>query len=218
MPQLLLLEPTRELASKSAEAGRMLGRSAYTARLAAVLGRGADWEYRGECVRLPRPDGVCSCGHQGLRLLFTLHHKTTGRTVKVGSVCITTYPGIAPELAGRLQADADRLLAEVRAAERQARQAAQAAEVQALLRQWSDAEYATDTAIDAWYFLNGWKRWLPGPIYKRPGARDRLRDQKPGELHPFVRLPALKSVAGQVKRLRRYVDECARELAAVQAA
>jgi hypothetical protein len=101
-------------ARKQREAYRTLQRSQYVARLAAVLGRGADWEYRGECQDLQMPSGKCSCGHHGLRYLFTIHHKTSGRRAIVGSSCVETFPGISPELAAQLGAEADRLEANAR--------------------------------------------------------------------------------------------------------
>lgn len=94
---------------RAAELDRLRNRSHYVQRLAAVLGRGMDWEYRGECLDLQWPSGRCTCGHTGLRYLFTIHHKTSGRTAIVGSTCVTTYPGISPELAERLTAEVERL-------------------------------------------------------------------------------------------------------------
>ena len=84
-------------------------RAHYVRRLSAVLGNGQDWEYRGECIDLGSCTGRCACGHEGLRFLFTIHHKTTGKSVVVGSTCIATYPGISPALADRLERECERM-------------------------------------------------------------------------------------------------------------
>ena len=84
-------------------------RASYVRRLASVLGNGQHWEYRGECIDLGHCSGRCACGHEGLRFLFTIHHKTAGKSVVVGSTCIATYPGISPALADRLEQECERL-------------------------------------------------------------------------------------------------------------
>lgn len=189
------------------------GRSQYAARLALVLGDGSEWEYRGECYDLQRCTGKCSCGHEGLRYLFRLHYPD-GRTVIVGSTCVTTYEAISPALVKRLLADLARLEAAAEERERLAQLAAQSSEIIALMRQWSRAEYATDQAIEAWHAAHPSARWLPPVVFRRPGAAERLADRR--EVHPFCRLPLLTTVRGQAQRLRKYLLAAAAELAAVQ--
>ena len=84
-------------------------RAYYAERLAAVLGDGSRWQYRGECIELPQATGRCSCGHHGLRVLFTLHNLDDGRTAIVGRVCVTQYAGITPATLAAVQATAERL-------------------------------------------------------------------------------------------------------------
>lgn len=196
-------------------AAAMLDQSHYAARLALVLGNGADWDYRGECFDLRWPTGNCACGHRGLRFLFTLHHKRESRTAIVGSSCIETYADISPALVKRLQADAERLAALAADREERARIAAQSSEVQALMRQWSAAEYRTDSAIVDWHFCNPRAAWLPPVVFRRPGAAERLAQRDGRPFHPFCRLPVLTTTSGQAKRLRKYLATCAAELAAV---
>lgn len=208
-----------ETTPEAVSAGRKAGGARHAANLAAVLGNGAEWEYRGECCDLGYPTGKCACGQIGLRFEFTIHHPD-GRRAIVGSSCILSYDGVTPELAERLAADVERLQAEGRERERKAREAARAAEVVDLMRQWSEAEYLTDTAAAAWRNNNPRPAWEPHAIYKR-GAYKRRLDERPerdaaGELHPYCRLPALKTTAGQIKRLREYLTVCARELETVR--
>jgi hypothetical protein len=102
LPECKPYTPSRKLS-------RLMDRNRYAERLARVLGDGAQWEYRGECTDLQRPCGRCACGHEGLRYLFTLHHKLTERTVIVGSVCVETYHGISGQVVAALAAEVDRL-------------------------------------------------------------------------------------------------------------
>lgn len=200
--------------------GAKTGNAARHARqLADALGNGAEWEYRGECCERPQADGVCACGQTGIKYEFYIYHPTRGRKI-VGSSCILSYRGITPELAERLEADLSRLLAEGRERERKAREAARADEVQDLMRQWSAAQYATDAACQSWQDRNGPRAWKPYGIYTRGDYMRRLaeRDERAarGELHPFCRLPQLKTSAGQAKRLRQYLAKCEQELKAAQ--
>ena len=187
----------------------------YARRLSAVLGNGAEWEYRGECMELQHATGKCACGHCGLKYLFTIRHPD-GRACEVGSSCIVSYPGVSPALADRLEADIARLEAERRERERKAREAAKREDVQRLLREWSEAEYAIDQAVADWHDRNGWRSWLPRPIYNRPFARQRLEDRDAGKVHCYCVLPALKTANGQAKRLQGRLAECARKLAEVK--
>ncbi len=196
---------------------RAVSASHYTRNLARVLGNGAEWEYSGDCTDLGAPTGKCACGHMGLRYLFTLNHPD-GRKAVVGSVCVGNYPGISPALADRLAAEVERLQAAAREAQRQAIEASQSSVVQALMRQWSAAEYQTDQAVADWHNRNQWARWYPHAIYRRPYASERLADRADDRLHPFCCLPVLKTSAGQAKRLRHYLTECARELEQARAA
>lgn len=112
-----------EFAPRMTKLERTRRNAHYARRLAAVLGNGDEWEYRGECMVLDRPTGRCACGHEGLRYLFRLHHKS-GRTCIVGSTCVGTYRGISPALVSRLTAEVARLEAADRLRAARAREAA----------------------------------------------------------------------------------------------
>jgi hypothetical protein len=196
-------------------AARAVNRSEYARRLVAMLGNGADWGYRAICVDLQRCTGKCSCGHTGLRYLFTLHNVHDGQTAIVGSTCVNNYASISPALSQRLAADAARLQAAAADRDARAAEAAASAEVQKLMAAWSEAEYRTDAAIVAWLEAHPSARWLPDAIYRRPCAAERLAERQPDRLHPYCRVPALITAAGQAARLRQYLAECAAELTAV---
>jgi hypothetical protein len=183
-----------------AAANAAASRGAYAARLAAALGDGRLWEYRDECHDLGAPTGRCACGHTGLRFLFTLHHTETNQTVAVGSSCIVSYPGITPEAAARLQADAARMDAAIAEAKRNAREKARDEAITGLLERWSAAEWQADERAAAWI-----GQYAPAEAYTRGPYRAsyRLRDRTPDQPHPRVRLPVLKSRAGIVRRLER---------------
>src|SRR5665647_2130021 len=104
-----MMQTTFEWHTDDERAARAAGTAAYHRTLAAVLGNGADWEYRGECLDNGRSVGKCSCGHPGIRYEFLLRHKNGSRTAIVGSTCIAHFHGISEELADRIQADAERL-------------------------------------------------------------------------------------------------------------
>lgn len=211
---LFAIEPAAErTTAATAEAS-----SQYAARLALVLGNGANWDYRGECLELAWPTGVCSCGHRGLRFLFTLHHKHEERRAIVGSSCVETYADISPALVKRLKEDAARLEAAAADREHRAAIAAQSSEVLALVRQWSATEYAIDTAVADWHYCNPRARWQPPAVFRRTGAAERLADRREGRAHPFCTVPALVTTSGQAKRLRKYLAAARAELAAVQTA
>lgn len=195
---------------------RTMRRSSYASTLAAVLGNGAEWEYRGECFELPFPTGKCACGQVGLRFEFRIHH-ADGRSVIVGSSCIETYPEINPDMAARIRADVDRLLSQKAERERAAREAGRSRQIQQLMAEWSEAEYATDLAAHAWRQSHPWVSFVPQAIYARGCVDARLNDRKEGKPHRFCKLPALKTSAGQLRRLREYLATCAAELAAVRA-
>lgn len=88
---------------------RVSQKSDYRLRLEAALGNPAEWEYRGECWRLPFCGGRCACGHVGLRFQFRIHHPD-GRTAIVGSTCINQFPNVGG--LDRLNRDAKNLAQE----------------------------------------------------------------------------------------------------------
>lgn len=174
----------------------------YAERLAAALGDGSRWEYRGDCCELPRPDGRCSCGHHGLKYLFTLHNIDDGRQATVGSVCVFTYAGITPETVEALRADAERLEAAAAERTKAAREAARQADVAAAVAEWSALEYAIDAAVESWRAAHP-GQWEPYQVYRRPGAGRRLDDRQP--ISPVVKVPELKTAAGILAAVRRKI-------------
>jgi len=173
----------------------------YAERLAAALGDGSRWEYRGDCCELPRAVGRCSCGHHGLRYLFTLHNIDDGRTAIVGRVCVTQYHGITPDTLQAIQAHADQLEAAAADRARAARDAARQADVAAAVAEWSAVEYAVDAAVQNWRDAHPWQRFEPYHVYRRPGAAARLADRQP--VHQCIRVPQLKTASGIIARVRR---------------
>jgi hypothetical protein len=186
----------------------------YVERLAAVLGDGSRWEYRGECAELPRATGRCACGHHGLRFLFTLHNIDDGRTAIVGRVCVTTYAGITPATLEAVRADADRLEAAEAERARVARDAAKQEAAAAAIAELSAIEYAIDAAVQAWRDSHPANRWEPYHVYRRPGAGLRLRDRQP--VHQCIRLPQLKTPSGIAARIRREIRKAENVLAEVR--
>lgn len=187
----------------------------YAERLAAVLGDGSRWEYRGECAELSTATGRCACGHHGLRLLFTLHNVDDGRTAIVGRVCVTQYSGITPATLEAVRADADRLEAAAAERARAAREAARQADVAAAVAELSAIEYAIDAAVQSWRASHHGQRWEPYYVYRRPSAAQRLADR--ATVHPFVRLPQLKTPTGIIARIRRQAKAAAAVLDEVRA-
>jgi len=175
----------------------------YAERLAAALGDGSRWEYRGDCCELPRAEGRCSCGHHGLRYLFTLHNIDDGRTAIVGSSCVFSYATITPATLDAIRADADRLEAAAADRARAAREAARQADVAAAVAEWSAVEYAVDAAVQNWRDSHYGQSWEPYYVYRRSGAAARLADRQP--VHQCVRVPQLKTAAGIIARVRKEI-------------
>lgn len=175
----------------------------YAERLAAVLGDGSRWEYRDECTELPQATGRCACGHHGLRLLFTIHNIDDGRTAIVGRVCVTQYHGITPDTLRAIQAHAERLEAAAAERSRQARELANQNAVAAVVAEWSAVEYAVDAAVQSWRAAHPCQRWEPYHVYRRPSAGLRLDNRQP--VHPFVKVPEMKTAAGIIGRIRRKI-------------
>jgi hypothetical protein len=190
----LEVETTRE-----EKAAAMLAyQSSHTQNLAAVLVNGANWTYDGVCNDRGRADGTCACGHAGIRYEFTLTHKTEPRSVVVGSTCVTTFHGVSAEVVARIQADLAKLIEAAKERERQAKAAAEALEVQKALAAWSEAEYQADQLAANW-MRNHPGQYKPYPVYKRSCAPERLAARSAGKLHPYIRVPALKTAKGQLR-------------------
>jgi len=103
-------------APEARQARRRAGAEQWSRQLFLAIGDGSEWDYRGECCDLQRPEGKCACGHQGLRYLFTIHRARDGKTAKIGSTCINHFSGISAALVDGITADRERL--EKAAAER----------------------------------------------------------------------------------------------------
>lgn len=138
--------------STEAKAEKLASTRDYVARLAAVIGNGADWEFRDEVAEDPGCQGSCACGHQGLRWLFTIRHRTDGRSTVVGSSCIKSYASINPELVAGIEDALERINAKLAAGKAKARQAERDAEVRGALQDWSDQLKQIDllTGNDRW--------------------------------------------------------------------
>lgn len=178
-------------------------RSGYAARLAAALGNGADWEFTGQVTCLQFPTGVCACGHNGLKYLFFIQHRTTGASLAVGSSCIETYQDINPEMVGAIQSKLAELRADHAETIRKAKESAGAAEVQALALAVSAKRLELFQAVAS--MDPG--RWLPPTVWRLChsvySARLIVADvEKRGE--PInITIPAMKTARGQIARLNK---------------
>lgn len=178
----------------------------HAARLAAVLGNGAEWTYDGNCAEAQDCSGTCACGQKGLRFLFRLDHPD-GRTAIVGSSCIETYPGISPAVVATLGATLDGIRERLAEARKRASAAAREAEVQRLVREWSDLEWKLDRLTVEWDSRAAC--WRARPYGYRHGAKQRIAEGT-DRLHPRVENPhlgwrKLASATGQRKRLEKIV-------------
>lgn len=184
---------------------RQLDNLAHRARLLQAMGgSGAGWEYHGECVdRGPKCDGVCACGHAGLRYEFTLHH-ISGRTLIVGSTCIETVPALAGETLERVQADAARLWSQVESARRRAEAARKRAALDARV---ADARTRCDAILCPLEAQIAAMRrvtsWLPPKEYYQSRRLYGLRQQ----YHAAGRM---KSARGQLARYASLLQDLAR--------
>ena len=196
-------------------ANQARNRAHYAERLAAALGDGSRWEYRGECCELARADGKCACGHHGLKYLFTLHNRDDGRKTDVGSVCVFSYSSITPDTLAALRADADRLEAAAAERVRAAKEHAKLSEIRDALAEWSGLEYAIDAAVEHWRDAHPGRTWAPYHVYRRYGAAARLADRQ--ETHPHVKAPELKLAAAILRRIRNRITYAAHVLDEIRA-
>lgn len=184
--------------------------TAYARRLAAVLGNGADWSFDGEMAEDPTCQGKCACGHEGLRFLFTLNHKATGRREIVGSSCMLTYPGISPEVVEGMERALDVIRERAAEARRKAAAAEREAEVSAMVAEWSDLEWKLDRLAAEWESRAGGRQVRPWEVFLRYGFADRIKGDT-SATHPNaanLRLPwrKLKSAHGKKVRLRVIIE------------
>lgn len=198
-----------DTAPEVAEIGRVNCRAAHLHRLHAILGNGADWEYRGIVSERQRADGQCACGH-AIRFEFTIHHKVTERTVIVGSDCVCTYPGVSDAAVAAVAADVERLEKAARERVAAAKRAAEDSRIQQLAADLSAAYWELDRILAA----------IPSNGYGRPsrriaydafrlwyGADKRMADYTPGMPHPWARLKPYKSRAAMRKNLESRLEK-----------
>lgn len=198
-------------------------RTAYARRLAAALGNGADWSFDGEMAEDPACQGRCACGHEGLRFLFTLTHKANpARREIVGSSCVLSYPGISPEVVEGMERALDAAKERAAEARRKCKAATDAAEVQALISEWSAIEWACDRGVAAWNARHSFRDFQPRAVYLRHSAERRLAGDTTGihprPANPQAKFRSLKSAAGQKAALRRRIEKAKAELAEIRAA
>ena len=99
------IQPAFEISAETNKRWKLEATEGHYKALLAKLGNGADWEYRGECTEDPRCGGRCSCGHIGLRYLFTIRHKETGRPAIVGSTCIGHFRSVNEKMVAGIEAE-----------------------------------------------------------------------------------------------------------------
>jgi len=110
-------------------------RGSHVQALLAALVNPSEWTYTGMCVDAGGSDAKCACGHP-IRWCFLIEHPTLGQT-QVGSTCIENIAGINPELGAALVAAREKLEADLKAAQAQARRTAAEAECAALWIEYS---------------------------------------------------------------------------------
>jgi hypothetical protein len=197
-----------DVSAETREAGRKAGNAEHYRRLQQVLGDGRDWEYRGECtdLGLRGPRGKCSCGHEGLRYLFTIHRiRGGGGKVIVGSTCIGHFHGANAEMVDAIQRDADRL--EREAADRlgAARRATQNAEATKLLDDLNQAMWALESKLATTSRRVKWHVWADG--YSHDRARLRLDACNPAtDRHPCLRVKQYKRVSALIRNLKQRIQ------------
>lgn len=188
---------------------RLEGQRDYAARLAAVLGNGADWEFRDEVAEDSGCQGRCACGHQGLRWLFTIRHRTEPRVAVVGSSCILTYSGVNAEMVAGIEAAMAKIEERLAEARKKAAAANREARVLAALTEWSDLLWQIDVVAAEWLRLHP-GQWKPSVIYRVGNCDGRLLNRMEGAMHPHIehylggRLGKMKSAAGKLGRIANY--------------
>lgn len=137
------------LAIESAQSGlsKNIGKMIHLGALAAALGDGRDWEYRGEVIDHGPPSGIvfnpaqCACGHQ-IRYGYIVHHKTDNRTAQLGSSCINHFETVAPGTFEALKAAVERTERKIADAKKKAREVQQDAEILELTARLERAQMA----------------------------------------------------------------------------
>lgn len=197
-------------------------RHGYAANLAAVLGDGADWEYRGDCNERQYADGKCACGHAGIRFEFMIHHKTENRSVIVGSSCINSYSAINPDMVNAIAADVERL--ERAAAERlkAAKAAAQETEIQQALDEYDAIAWELDRRLsegaESYPYRRGGEQ-VTGYVQRRRVKRElyfnwsnpstaatRWHDRQLGQRHPTSRWKQYKLKSAFLRAIRAEIE------------
>lgn len=143
--------------------------------------------------------------------LFTLHHPD-GRTAIVGSSCVENYGSITPETAEKVNQQMRDIEAAHRAKIAAAKKAAQEEEIKAALAEWSEIEWDIDRTAQNWRNNNKFTRWEPQDIYVRGAYGHRLEQREVFIVHPYVKIPPLKTPAGQLKRIKAKIENAMRIL------
>lgn len=170
----------------------------YAARLAAVLGNGADWEFHDEVAEDPQCQGQCACGHHGLRWMFTIRNPKTSKAVVVGSSCIRTYRSVNPQLVADINAAVDRINRELAEAKAKARKAEQDGRVRRMLGDWDRLLVRIDE-------LTGQGRWNP-KVDVPEGADPTLHWRILSALGTG-KLGRLKTARGKIDLIEKYVKK-----------
>ena len=101
------------------------------------LGDPSKYEFRGECIDLGSPEGYCTCGHP-IRYMFLIY-SPENKIAPVGSECIKHFQYYSPDLFSRLQFACDKLMENIRAAEKAERDAQHLADADAIKPQYEAA-------------------------------------------------------------------------------
>lgn len=129
-----------------------------------------EWEYRGDVADAGAPVAKCSCGHP-IRYVFTIWHKTDGRGLPIGSVCIETSVPVlisqgAGVLASALTAAVEKLKAQIEEAKKRERDALNDATAYELAKEYESLLAWCHDSRDA--MLRSRCSWLPTFLYRIP--------------------------------------------------
>lgn len=114
------------------------GKIEYAQRLIDGLGGNPqEWDYTGDCIEDSSCQGICACGHEGLRFNFILKNRQSGITKAVGSTCICHYVLISPEVAERMAVSYQNIMEKLALAKKEAKKAKDEKEVKDLIIQFN---------------------------------------------------------------------------------
>jgi hypothetical protein len=184
---------------------QLAGRVDHIERLLTAFGGSIEgWSFNGKTGEQD-PSGLgavaCACGHRPIRQLF-FWEKDGQCDVVTGCVCVENVPGLDPSSVERLHAKIVQLKAEKAEAERRAKEASAAAEVQALLVEFHQIYNLCFAKLLAHIKRNGTGGWLDGCLYGERREAAWFREKKASALNLTTRRGQISRLRGLIKRLK----------------